>query len=94
MPCKRFVFERWNETNYRTFPPQTISKPVRYRDEHEASCDGKCTPVEYSWFIDDVRDEDEHSDMLRFRFAIDPSLPDDTVIAQTGKETKVFRFES
>lgn len=32
-------------------------------------------------------------DNLGFKYTVDPGLPDDTMIVQTGKETKVFRIK-
>ena len=37
--------------------------------------------------------EPEYREFMGMKFAVDPNFPDDTVIIQTGKESKVFRFK-
>lgn len=49
MACRRYVYERMKMVSYRTIPPTETNKAVRYRDEHEVICDGKCAPVELPW---------------------------------------------
>lgn len=49
MTCQRFVYERMAVYNFRTLPSIMTMKPVRYRDQHDDTCEGNCAPVEMPW---------------------------------------------
>ena len=54
-------------------------------------CDENCAAwprTDWSYPPDDGFEDQE---FMGFKFAVDPSLPDDIVIIQTGKETAVFK---